>query len=245
MTEKRIVASALAVLVLAMIHVIFPSLEKAFAKHRKLLLPFCGGTAIGYVFLYMLPKLSDYTAYIIKNSAGGWEFLYYRAYLFALAGLLTYLIINRLNVLNLLQARRTQIIHAVGFCFYNIILGYIISDPPRSGIMIYVLGTFALGAHFIGVDHQIRRWHDSAYDLYLRWLLSFSVLAGWGLGIFIRLPKEVLVSVTAFLTGGILINVMTEELPAESEDRLGPFLAGVIIFVLIALIVRSLPRVYG
>lgn len=232
----------MAVLVIAATHIFFPAIDRATVKYRRLLLPFVGGIAIGYVFLYMLPKLSDYTGLIIKKDAGGWEFAHYRLYLLALAGFLVYLAIDRLTVRAQVLEKRVRLVQAAGFCMYNILTGYILYNLPRPGILPYILGTFALCLHFIGVDHQLRHWHEAAYDRYLRWLISISILAGWGLSMFFKLPKEFLMNATAFLSGGIIINVMTEEIPDSSKDRLAPFLAGVVCFVLITIIARSIPK---
>jgi hypothetical protein len=238
----RTIASGVAVLVIAATHIFFPAFDKATAKHRRLLLPFTAGIAIGYVFLYLLPKLSDYTALIIKESAFGWEFLHYRLYLLALVGFLVYLAIDRLSLPEHPYAKRVRLIQGAGFCFYNVLIGYIVFSLPRPGILPYLLGTFAICAHFIGIDHQLRRWQEAAYDRYLRWLIAASVLAGWGISLFFELPKEFLMSATALLSGGIIINVMTEELPDKREGRLAPFLAGVVFFLLMVIIMRSLPR---
>ena len=51
------------------------------------------------------------------------------------------------------------------------------------------------------------------------------------------------VAITAFISDAILINVMAEELPDKDAGRMTPFLAGIGIFVLVAMAIRSIPRI--
>jgi len=228
---------------MALTHIFFPAFNKATAKHRRLLLPFAAGIAIGYVFLYLLPKLSDYTGLIVNNDEGSWEFAHYRLYLLALVGFLAYLAIDRLSTIDHPNVRRVPLIQGAGFCLYNILIGYIAYSLPRFGVLPYVFGTLAMCAHFIGVDHQLRHRQEAAYDRYLRWLIAASVLAGWGISLFFEFPKEFLMSAAAFLSGGIIMNVMIAELPDKREGRLAPLMAGVFFFLVIVISMRSLPRV--
>ena len=243
MVVDRTIASAVVVLVIALTHILFTVFDKASAKHRRLVLPFTAGIAIGYVFLYMLPKLSEYTSLMVEKDIGGWEFAHYRLYLLALVGFLAYLVIDRLSVTDQANVKRVYLVQGAGFCFYNLLTGYIVYSLPRFGVLPYVLGTLAMCAHFIGIDHQLRHRQEVVYDKYLRWLIAASVLVGWGVSLFFKLPKEFLMSATALLSGGIIINVMTEELPDKREGRLAPLLAGVFFFIIIVIIMRSLPRV--
>jgi len=239
----RTIASGAVVLVIAATHIFFPAFDKATATHRRLLLPFTAGIAIGYVFLYMLPKLSEHTSLMVIKDAGDWEFAHYKLYLLALAGFLTYLVINRLSTAEQPNVKKTSLMLGIGFCFYNFLTGYIVYSLPRLGVLPYVLGTVAMCGHFVGVDHQLRHRQKIAYDRYLRWLIAASVLVGWGISLFFTLPKEFLMGATALLSGGVIINIMTEELPDKEEGRLAPLLAGVVFFLLLVVVMRSLPRV--
>ena len=59
------------------------------------------------------------------------------------------------------------------------------------------------------------------------------------------MPKAVAGIATAFLGGAVLVNVMTEELPLKKRGRMAPFVAGVVAFTVIAMLMRSVPRVAG
>ena len=62
------------VLLLSLLHGIFPWFDLKLKPYKKTWYPFSGGVAIGYVFLYLLPKLSDYTSIIIQTNPDSSEF---------------------------------------------------------------------------------------------------------------------------------------------------------------------------
>ena len=52
------------------------------------------------------------------------------------------------------------------------------------------------------------------------------MLGGWLLGWLTEVPPLALAAVTAFLAGGVILNVMKEELPEERQSRFSAFLLG-------------------
>ncbi len=72
--------------------------------------------------------------------------------------------------------------------------------------------------------------------------MAISLIAGWLVGLTIKLPETFKASSSAFIAGGILINVITEKLPERERGHLRPFLAGVGLLVVIAVVMRSIPR---
>ncbi|MGI9284259.1 MAG: hypothetical protein ACR2P1_02635 [Pseudomonadales bacterium] len=238
----KTIAGALVVLLLALLHVYFPAFDRGASRYRHIWIPLSGGVALGYVFFYMLPKLSDYTAGFIAANPDGWEFLHYHFFVIALLGLLTYLWLDRLSHREDLDAHKWRPPLGLGFGAYSLLIGYLIADVPRAGLTPYILILIAFGPHFLSIDHQLRLRNEVHFDRFLRWIFAVMLLTGWTLGVVTELPKSVVGATTAFLSGAILVNVMTEELPNRRTDRMWPFLVGVAIFLLIALIIRSLPR---
>jgi len=59
----------------------------------------------------------------------------------------------------------------------------------------------------------LREHHKDAYTRLGRWLLAGAVVAGWLLSQLAELPESALVAVLAFLAGGVVLNVLKEELP--------------------------------
>jgi zinc transporter ZupT len=57
-------------------------------------------------------------------------------------------------------------------------------------------------------------------------LLAAGVLAGWAIGVATAISEAALALLFAFLAGGIVLNVLKEELPEERESRFWAFALG-------------------
>lgn len=232
----RFWASLIGVGIVACVQVAYPWIERRAAGHLPRLVAVAGGVAVGYVALYLLPKIGDYTAALVAARPELPELLQYRLYLFFLAGLVVYFFIDRAGTNG--QLLPTWL-HGSAFAVYSFATGYVLASVPRPGYFPYIPAALALGLHFIGICHQLRAWHPAAFDRYIRWLLGVSALAGWVAGTLDAFPKSVLATIVAFLGGGILVNVLREEWPDKSPGRTIPFLVGIGLFVALIIIVRS------
>jgi len=83
--------------------------------------------------------------------------------------------------------------------------------------------TLAIGLHLLVNDYSLASHHRDAYTRGARWLLSAAVLAGWAVGFAAGLPEPFFSVLLAFLAGGIILNVLKEELPAYREGRFAAF----------------------
>ncbi|MDQ3570588.1 MAG: hypothetical protein M3396_08205 [Actinomycetota bacterium] len=59
-----------------------------------------------------------------------------------------------------------------------------------------------------------------------QWLLSASILLGWLMGVLFEASPASIALLLAFLAGGVLLNVLKEELPTERQGHLVPLLGG-------------------
>ena len=55
-----------------------------------------------------------------------------------------------------------------------------------------------------------------------RWVLAAAVAVGWVAGLATAIGEAVIGSLFAFLAGGIVLNVLKEELPEERKSRFAP-----------------------
>jgi len=90
------------------------------------------------------------------------------------------------------------------------------------------LYTLALAVHFVVNDFGLREHHKDAYDRTGRWVIAAAVLVGWLLGVITEIPERAIALVVAFIAGGVVLNVLKEELPGERRARFVPFIAGAI-----------------
>ena len=94
-----------------------------------------------------------------------------------------------------------------------------------------------MALHFLANDYGLREHHNKIYDHIGRWILAGAVLVGWGIGRVTEIDDAALAVIFAFLGGGIILNVLKEELPDERQSNFGAFAVGVAIYTLLLLFV--------
>jgi hypothetical protein len=126
------------------------------------------------------------------------------------------------------------------FAVYNVLVGYLLlhnfgaalavngSELSRAGGNMRGLVLFAIAMllHFVANDYGLRLRHGAAYEHTGRWILAAAIFVGWGLGVAVEVREAVIAALTAFLAGGVILNVLKEELPAERASRFWPFAVG-------------------
>lgn len=114
-------------------------------------------------------------------------------------------------------------LHIGSFAVYNLLVGYLLLHGEHDKPALFAL---AMGLHFLVNDHGLRAHHKVRYDRVGRWVLAAAVMGGWLLGRQLELSGTSALLLVAFLAGGVILNVMKEELPQERESRFGAFLGG-------------------
>ena len=113
----------------------------------------------------------------------------------------------------------------------NAAIGYTVANPGNEAIQPLWLFALAIGLYFIVNDHALAEHHENRYRR--RWLLAAALLAGWATGTVpaLEIPSEALALLIAYLTGGVILNVMRHQLPYtdRTTDALA-FGAGAIVF---------------
>ncbi len=95
-----------------------------------------------------------------------------------------------------------------------------------------------MALHFVVNDQGLREHHGRDYDREGRWILAASPLLGWALGLVASVPALAVASLFAFLAGGVVLNVLKEELPEERESRFWAFALGSGLYAGILLLTR-------
>lgn len=238
--------SFLCALGFSLIHFFSKYMKFAGKTPRSRFLSFAAGVAVSYVFVHLLPELKEYQDIVADNLQNSkFNFLENHIYIIAMLGLVTFYCLERLvkttnrhpdmaNADN--PASVIFWLHVGSFFVYNAIIGYLLVRKPFSlpfGLLFYFL---ALGVHFITNDWSMRRDHKEAYDKYGRILLSLSTLVGWSIGMFTEISALGISIMQAFIAGGMILNIMKEELPAEQESSITSFLAGIIGYTVLLLL---------
>lgn len=86
----------------------------------------------------------------------------------------------------------------------------------------------AMALHFVVNDYGLREHHKTMYDQTGRWILAAAIITGWAIGSGLELSKAAIAVLFAFLAGGVVLNVLKEELPEERESRFWTFAVGAV-----------------
>lgn len=228
----------------SLIYIIGFVLIHLFSKNMKFLdvvprsrfLSVVGGISVAYVFLHLLPELGHFQRELEGElGSSPWGFIESHIYLMAMIGLGIFygleVMVKKSKKKSGNQSKPSNgifWIHIGTFVLYNALIGYLlVHDRFESswGTFFYFV---AMGLHFITIDKSLRSTHQLDYDKYGRWLLAAAIVGGWLLGVLTEVPKVGVSFLVALLAGGVILNVMKEELPEERESSFLSFAVGML-----------------
>lgn len=229
-----------AVGVLSMAHLLAPRLRFLELVPRSWALSAAGGVSVAYVFVHLLPEVAEAQAAVDEAAAAGLlAGLERHAYLAALAGLVVFYGLERAVVATHdppaqgaahgkgSAAPGTFWLSVALFAVYDGVVAYLAVGRARSsGVADLALFTVALGLHLLVNDLGLRHHHRRRYDRIGRPTLVGALVAGWIVGLGVEVSDAALGVVVAFLAGGVVLNVIKEEVPAERDSRFLPFACG-------------------
>lgn len=225
-----------------------------FSKRLKLLkvlprsrfLSIAGGISVAYVFLHLLPELGVFQEALqgeLEN--GSLRFLENHIYLVAMAGLVIFYALEHSVKTSKKRNKHAPQpktasgifwVHIASFALYNGVIGYLLVREEYEDAWGMTLFFIAMGVHFMTNDKALRATHSEDYDRYGRWLLAAAILIGWGIGAFADVHEWIISVLTAFLAGGVILNVLKEELPEERESSLLAFCTGLTSYSILLLL---------
>jgi hypothetical protein len=129
-------------------------------------------------------------------------------------------------------------LHLGSYAVYSTLVGYLLLHREQANLRGLVIYAIALALHFIVNDQGLRQHHGDLYDGKGRWILAASPMLGWVIGLSVPLSPLVVAGLFAFLAGGIVLNVLKEELPEDRESRFWAMGVGSIGFAALLLIAR-------
>ncbi|MCB5175842.1 hypothetical protein [Microvirga lenta] len=206
---------------------------------------------MAYVFVHLLPHLARHQETFrqkAEESSSLLSKLESHTYLIALIGLAVFYGLERLargSARRELAAGRerrpskgTFWVHLGSFAIYNVLIGYLLLHREDSSWQGLVIFGIALGLHFLVNDQGLRESHGATYDKQGRWLLAVTPLIGWWIGAATTIPALGVAALFAFLAGGIVLNVLKEELPEERESWFSAFALGAGVYTALLLAIQ-------
>ncbi|QLC35057.1 hypothetical protein EFA46_012430 (plasmid) [Halarchaeum sp. CBA1220] len=238
----ELVAVALA-LGLALVHLYGRRLRVLDHLPRSRWLSVAGGVSVAYVFVHVLPEIGRASTHVGPEPFG-LAFLEHHVYLVALVGFLAYYGVERAAKRSTRDpdadaggGLRVFWMHVLAFALYNLLVGYLLLHREESGLASLVLFGVAMALHFLVNDWALRQHHGDAYHARGRWVLAAAVLFGLGVGFAVPIGRQALAVLFAFLAGGVILNVIKEEVPEERESRFSAFALGAAGYTAVLLLV--------
>lgn len=219
--SSAVVLSFIGVLTLSILHLLAGRLHHG-APVRPSWLAAASGMSAAYVFVHLLPELADAQAEWLRArpTRHALEWFETQVYLATLLGVILALGLER-------RARRRGRrfwLHTLSFAIYNALIGGF--ALRLRGVVPLLLAVVAFGAHFLVNDYNLDLQFGRMYQRFGRWIVAGALLLGWLLAVRWPPPALAIDAVLGLVSGGIILNVIKEELPTGLEAPLTPWIAG-------------------
>lgn len=225
----------ISVLILALVHVFANKSNSLSINTRARFLSLGGGVAIAYVFVDLLPKLAKGDLIVRMALAGIFPYFERHVYVIALTGFLLFFIVDRSSTF--LRGRGPYLLALSSYTLFNFLVGYAVVNKDNPEVQPLALFTFAIGLHYFTNDYSLTEAHGDEYQRYGRWLLVAGLFCGWFVGLFVKLSPAAIALVSAFIGGGVIMNVTRHELPKDNPNSLSAFLISAFAYTSILLMI--------
>lgn len=221
---------------LALTHVFAARLGLLRVTPRSRWLSVSSGVSVAYVFVHVLPELSEAQETLHHSLSLELTFLQHHVYLVALLGIVMFYGLERAAKTSRqsnqasgegdITSREVFWLHMGSFALYNALVGYLLVHRDAPGMLNMLFFAIAIALHFVVNDHGLSEHHKKMYARTGRWVLAAAVVLGWAIGSHTAISAAAVSVLFAFLAGGIVLNVLKEELPEERESRFWAFALG-------------------
>lgn len=250
------ILSFLALLLLAAVHLSARQLAFLEGTPRSRWLSAAGGISLAYVFLHFLPELA-HGQELVEESGLAIEWVEFELFAVALLGLLASYALER--VVQVSDAREEGAdrhisrddrldkhehgvfwLHLASFAIYNLITGYLLLHRGGEQGSTGELTAFAIAMalHLLVTDYGLREAFPHGYRKFGRWVLIGALVVGFAIGLATDLPELAILAIIALLGGGMVLNVLKEELPTQRQSRFGAMVAGAAAYAVVLAIMR-------
>lgn len=205
---------------------------------RSVWLSAAGGISVAYVFVHILPELDHHQDLLnawserLRLSGPSERYIYYVA-LIGLAAFYGLESVARSSARRGVErdgrrhpSFRAFWLHLASYAAFNVLIGYLLLHREEVGLLGLLTYAVAMATHFVVADQGLRGQFYPAYDKVGRWILAATPLFGWVLGAVIDVPPLAVSALFAFLAGGVVLNVLKEELPEHRESHFWAFALG-------------------
>ena len=253
METSHIIGSLVAAIFFALIFFFGPKLRlhgPGQLYHRRFL-SFAAGVSVAYVFIHLLPELHSAGVEFIHLTAHRALLIpEYRVYMSALIGFMFFYGLEHMVAWSRLTRKKGSLeekaektektiyaIHIGSFAVYAWLISYLLVYDTEKGTISLILYAVAMGLHFLVMDYALSREYGSLYERRGKNVLALASLAGWVIAICIELPAHIIITILGFVSGGVIMNSLINELPGEKEGKFPAFLLGGLLYAVLLLLI--------
>ncbi|QLH35760.1 MAG: hypothetical protein HWD61_06160 [Parachlamydiaceae bacterium] len=227
----------LVICLFAIVHLFAANTQKlGFIVHGRFLSA-GGGIAIAYIFIDLLPKLSKSDLIVTQALSGVFPYFERHVYIMALIGFLLFFIVDRAQTS--IPYQGAFWLSLGSYALFNFLIGYAVSDPHNPEVQPLLLFAFAISLHYFTNDYSLNEAHGDDYRRFGKWILILSIFAGWTVGLWMTLSATAIALVSAFIGGGVIMNVTRHELPRDNPNSVSAFICGALFYTAILLMIGS------
>ena len=222
-------------------------------KGRRRFLSFAGGVSVAYTFVHVLPGLHAIRE-LHTQFPGTFKVLFpeYSVYLWTMAGFLVFYGLETMMT-SPRQGPENRVghgggaapwrpwIHMAGFALYTWILTYMMVWTGK-GALSLCLFAVAMGMHIFTISCTLSSHYHEVYDRRGAYLLALASLGGWACALTLNLPDQLVLTLVAFVIGGVVVNAAIAELPEEKEGRYWSFLTGATAYTALLLVLSHFEK---
>lgn len=232
-------ASLVAVVALAAVHLASTWLRHLRFSPRSRLLSAAGGMAVAFVFVQLLPSVAHAQRAVADEGGAGWPPVGELLFLAMLLGLLAAFAVERsvrMGMATRPELRRRLLWLGVGSsALLEVTIGYLLVVEARAPLPL-ALFTLAMALRALITDRGLYETHRDDFDRSGRPVLLLAAPTGWLLGVGVDLPDYAIGAVRAVLAGGVVLHVLTEELPEDRESDYLAFVVGALAYAALLLV---------
>ncbi len=237
--DGTIIISVIGVSLLAAIHLFGYHFDQIFDRVLRLRwLSFAAGVSLSYVFLHLIPELEQQRIEVSEHFENFFTLHSELVYMIALTGATAFFGLHRKTNDDERRAERavnrvfdfTFWISIGSFAVYNALITHSIHKRAEIDLAAVLVFVLAMTMHFLINDYGMRRRFYAAYQHSGRWMLALAVVGGWLTGFMIDTGDVPFLIILAFLAGGTVIHVLSEELPEERGSNFASFFCGAALY---------------
>lgn len=212
--------------------------EKVRTEGKKIS-SFGAGIALSYVFLHLLPELSEYQNRLLEGPLHNRIFQWFeqQLYMVSLFGVLLFYFLEGLRRTSTGIPRNVSAGgELITFCVYHFVIGNLITSNSLEWFSLIMI-TFALSAHLFGTNIDLAEHYGRKFIKIGIPCLIISFISGALLGLLFDKFLFWIALGFAFISGSIIMITFNVEMPKPELHRNSGFVFGAVIYSALILII--------